>query len=236
MNAAFGHELAHGKAFIADYKAQQLEALKANSAGVNEELLALTASLMQGEAQNLNRVAGWLEFPLYLSALSLWLSTSGLYIIFFLIFSLACSSGEFVDPDSDPEMMVVELDRILQHIAEIQATIETYNEYNNLFQLEPEDFGPMVQCEKEATAKQQLWKSMLEFNEKSAAWTEDPILNEAGVVQLNIESIRSDVDEYAARAYKMGKANKEASDYPTPAYLRHIRPHVPVSTSFQSCT
>ena len=53
VNAAFGHELADGKAFIADYKAQQLEALKANSAGVNEELLALTASLMQGEEQHI---------------------------------------------------------------------------------------------------------------------------------------------------------------------------------------
>ena len=120
-----------------------------------------------------------------------------------------------MDPDADPEMMVVELDRILQHLAEVQVTIETYTEYNRLFELEPEDFGPMLQCEKEANAKQQLWKSMLEFNEKSAAWTEDPILNDAGEVQLKIESIRAEVDDYAARAYKMGKANREASDEPS---------------------
>ena len=49
VNTSFTHELAHGKAFIADYKAQQQEALKANSIAINEELLAITASLMQGK-------------------------------------------------------------------------------------------------------------------------------------------------------------------------------------------
>ena len=82
-------------------------------------------------------------------------------------------------------------------------------EYQRLFELEPEDFGPMVQCEKEANARHQLWKSLLDFMEKSSAWTEDPILGDNGEVQLSIESIRSEVDDYAARAYKMGKANKE---------------------------
>jgi hypothetical protein len=32
-----------------------------------------------------------------------------------------------------------------------------------------------------------LWKGMHEFMEKSNAWTEDPILDEAGLVQLNME-------------------------------------------------
>lgn len=54
-----------------------------------------------------------------------------------------------------------------------------------------------------------LWKGMFEFMEKSNAWTEDPILDEAGGVQLNIEVIRTEVEEYAMRAYKMGKAFKE---------------------------
>ena len=66
-------------------------------------------------------------------------------------------------------------------------------EYQRLFELEPEDFGPMVQCEKEANARHQLWKSMLDFMEKSSAWTEDPILGDNGEVQLSIESIRSEV-------------------------------------------
>jgi dynein heavy chain len=52
---------------------------------------------------------------------------------------------------------------------------------------------------------------MLDFMEKSSSWTEDPILNENGEMQLNIESIRTEVDDYAARAYKMGKANKEVN-------------------------
>ena len=51
---------------------------------------------------------------------------------------------------------------------------------------------------------------MLDFMEKSSAWTEDPILSDDGSeVQLSIEAIRAEVEDYAARAYKMGKANKE---------------------------
>ena len=116
-----------------------------------------------------------------------------------------------MDPDAEADVVVADLERVLQHITEVQATIETYKEYQRLFELEPEDFGPMVQCEKEANARHQLWKGMLDFMEKSSAWTEDPILNDDGEVQLSIETIRSEVDDYAARAYKMGKANKEAS-------------------------
>lgn len=44
--------------------------------------------------------------------------------------------------------------------------------------------------------------------EKSHTWTEDPILDEAGAGQMSIEAIRSEVEEYAQRAYKMGKAAK----------------------------
>ena len=51
---------------------------------------------------------------------------------------------------------------------------------------------------------------MLDFMEKSSVWTEDPILSDDGSeVQLSIEAIRAEVEDYAARAYKMGKANKE---------------------------
>ena len=39
--------------------------------------------------------------------------------------------------------------------------------------------------------------------------TEDPILDEAGTTQLSIEAIRAEVEDYAQRAYKMGKAAKE---------------------------
>lgn len=59
------------------------------------------------------------------------------------------------------------------------------------------------QTEKEANARHALWKSMFDFMEKSNAWTEDPILDEDGNVALSIEAIRAEVDEYAARAYKM---------------------------------
>lgn len=64
-------------------------------------------------------------------------------------------------------------------------------------------------AEKEANARYQLWKSLYDFMEKSHNWTEDPILDEAGEQTLKIEAIRSEVDEYGMRAYKMAKANKD---------------------------
>lgn len=45
--------------------------------------------------------------------------------------------------------------------------------------------------------------------DKSHNWTEDSILDEDGAANLGIEAIRLEVEEAAARAYKMGKANKE---------------------------
>ena len=34
--------------------------------------------------------------------------------------------GDFVDPDAEADIVVADLDRVLAHIAEVQATIETY--------------------------------------------------------------------------------------------------------------
>lgn len=70
--------------------------------------------------------------------------------------------------------------------------------------------SPFLQAaEKEANARYQLWKSLYDFIEKSHNWTEDPILDEVGEQTLKIESIRSEVDDYGMRAYKMAKANKD---------------------------
>jgi hypothetical protein len=64
--------------------------------------------------------------------------------------------GDFVDPDAEADLVVSELDGVLAHITEIQGTIEQYNEYQRLFDMEPHDFGPMLQCEKEANARHQV--------------------------------------------------------------------------------
>lgn len=79
----------------------------------------------------------------------------------------------------------------------------------SLFELESDSFSDMEAVQKEANAKYQLWKSLYDFMEKSHNWTEDPVLDEAGEQQMSIEAIRGEVEDYAQRAYKMGKAAKE---------------------------
>lgn len=57
----------------------------------------------------------------------------------------------------------------------------------------------------------QLWRSLRDFVAQSHAWTEDAILDDDGAVLLNIEAIRAEVDDYATKAYKASKANKDVS-------------------------
>lgn len=73
-----------------------------------------------------------------------------------------------------------------------------------------EEFGALALCEKEANARYQLWKGLFDFMDKSNTWTEDPILDEeSNEVKLSIEQIKAEVEDYASRAYKMGKQYKE---------------------------
>jgi hypothetical protein len=57
----------------------------------------------------------------------------------------------------------------------------------------------------------QLWRSVRDFLEQSRAWTEEPILDDDGYVLLNVEAVRQEVEDYAAKAYKAAKANKDVS-------------------------
>ncbi|KAG1661620.1 hypothetical protein FOA52_002850, partial [Chlamydomonas sp. UWO 241] len=117
--------------------------------------------------------------------------------------------GDYIDPDAEPETVVEDLEQVLAHVRELGGTAEQYKEYQKLFELDIDDFGAHSLCEKEVSTRYQLWKGMHEFMEKSNAWTEDPILDENGQVQLNMDEIRTEVDDYAMRAYKMGKTYKD---------------------------
>ena len=55
---------------------------------------------------------------------------------------------------------------------------------------------------------------MLEFGQRSETWTSTPITDVNGTVQLSAEDIRRQVDEYAGRAYKAGKAAKDVGGLP----------------------
>lgn len=59
----------------------------------------------------------------------------------------------------------------------------------------------------------QLWRSVRDFLEQSRAWTEEPILDDDGLVLLNVEAVRQEVEDYAAKAYKAAKANKDVSGW-----------------------
>jgi hypothetical protein len=57
----------------------------------------------------------------------------------------------------------------------------------------------------------QVWNAMLEFGQHSETWSSTAITDVNGTVQLSIEDIRRQVDEYTTRAYKAGKAAKDVS-------------------------
>ncbi|KXZ55711.1 DHC8 protein [Gonium pectorale] len=119
------------------------------------------------------------------------------------------NKGDYINPDADAEGVLADLEAVLSQLRDLSTACDTYKEYQTLFELEPDAFTDLTAVEKEANAKYQLWKSLYDFMEKSHNWTEDPILDEAGQSQMSIEAIRAEVEEYAQRAYKMGKAAKE---------------------------
>jgi hypothetical protein len=49
------------------------------------------------------------------------------------------------------------------------------------------------------------------FRETAEIWGTTPVTDVNGMVQISVEEIRRTVDEYAARAYKAGKAAKDVS-------------------------
>jgi len=57
----------------------------------------------------------------------------------------------------------------------------------------------------------QLWRSVRDFLEQSHMWTEEPILDDDGRVLLDVEAVQREVDDYAQKAYKAAKANKDVS-------------------------
>jgi hypothetical protein len=59
----------------------------------------------------------------------------------------------------------------------------------------------------------QLWKSLLDFLDKSNAWTDGAVLDDNNGTRLSIEAIKQEVDDYTTRAYKMSKALKEVSKH-----------------------
>lgn len=78
-----------------------------------------------------------------------------------------------------------------------------------LFGLSPDDFSNLAMVENEAKGRYEIWKSLHEFNTKTVDWTAGPILTSEGNVRLSFETVKREVDEYGAKAYKLGKANKE---------------------------
>lgn len=57
----------------------------------------------------------------------------------------------------------------------------------------------------------QLWRSVRDFLEQSHMWTEEPILDDDSRVLLDVEAVQAEVDDYAQKAYKAAKANKDVS-------------------------
>lgn len=60
----------------------------------------------------------------------------------------------------------------------------------------------------------QLWRSVRDFLEQSHMWTEEAILDDDGQVLLDVEAVQQEVDDYAQKAYKAAKANKNVRRAP----------------------
>ncbi|CAD7701708.1 unnamed protein product [Ostreobium quekettii] len=118
-------------------------------------------------------------------------------------------SGMCMEPESDAVEVVSHLEEILHKMEEIRALSETYIEYQKMFDLTPDDFTSLSMTEKEVQSRYDVWLSLRDFIEKSTDWTDGPLLTEDGATRLEFEVVGREVDEYAAKAYKMGKANKE---------------------------
>ncbi|KAF5838995.1 dynein heavy chain, N-terminal region 2-domain-containing protein [Dunaliella salina] len=117
--------------------------------------------------------------------------------------------GDNVNPDADPEATAADLEQLLQHVRELRAACDTFREYQRLFEMEEDSFEVAAQTEQETESRYQLWNSLNEFMEKSQEWTESPILDEDNNVELSIDRVRSEVEDYALRAYTMGKKNPD---------------------------
>lgn len=63
----------------------------------------------------------------------------------------------------------------------------------------------------DAVGGSQLWRSVRDFLEQSHMWTEEPILDDDSQVLLDVEAVQREVDDYAQKAYKAAKANKDVS-------------------------
>jgi len=117
--------------------------------------------------------------------------------------------GDNVNPDADPEATAADLEQLLQHVRELRAACDTFRDYQRLFEMEEDSFEVAAQTEQETESRFQLWNSLNEFMEKSQEWTESPILDEDNNVELSIDQVRSEVEDYALRAYTMGKKNPD---------------------------
>eukprot|EP00882_Tetradesmus_deserticola_P029870 GHRQ01033497.1.p1 GENE.GHRQ01033497.1~~GHRQ01033497.1.p1 ORF type:complete len:381 (+),score=198.64 GHRQ01033497.1:102-1244(+) len=118
-------------------------------------------------------------------------------------------TGKYVDASSDPDDVVSDLEAMLQHISGLGEALGLYNQYLGLFDAATDDLSTLMMAEKEANGRYQLWRSVRDFLEQSRAWTEEPILDDDGLVLLNVEAVRQEVEDYAAKAYKAAKANKD---------------------------
>ncbi|KAF6263196.1 dynein heavy chain 8 [Scenedesmus sp. NREL 46B-D3] len=120
-----------------------------------------------------------------------------------------CAAGKYVDASSDPDDVVNDLEAQLQHISGLGEALGLFNQYLGLFDAATDDLSTLMMAEKEANGRYQLWRSVRDFLEQSRAWTEEPILDDDGLVLLNVEAVRQEVEDYAAKAYQAAKANKD---------------------------
>ena len=59
----------------------------------------------------------------------------------------------------------------------MQQAIDTYNGYNDIFQMQREEFVHLDAVEKEIEGRYAVWKALYDLQQKVIDWTTGPVLN-----------------------------------------------------------
>ena len=110
-------------------------------------------------------------------------------------------SGDFVNPDADPRLVLEQLQGVSQNLEELSEKGETYKQMQEIFSVPVTDFTQLRDTAAEHAAKLEMWQSFASWNEMQQGW------KSADFKQLDVEAV---VQEVAAAHKAVYQASKRA--------------------------
>ncbi|CAG9462898.1 unnamed protein product [Pedinophyceae sp. YPF-701] len=112
-------------------------------------------------------------------------------------------SGPSMDPDSDPAGMVEELEQLQEHMQGMRKRAAQLQEYQRLFDVPTDDMSNLSLMEREVQARSTIWNTLAQFEQSKLDWLNGPVL------ELDVEQIVPQVDNFGTTGYKLGKQLKD---------------------------